>query len=353
MIDGSGRISLDYSPESLERFKIMENFENLRRQGIVELDANWNVKSVASGRQVLIDPKDIRFSQKSVGYMSSDGVNNLDTTGKTARVAPERIVPMDVVVMPDGRLTSVDNRRLAAGQLYEADKVNVVIRGSADPLLPEEVRRFSWEQYDAKTWGDAALIRVFKQGREFRETFRVGSPVMPLIKNAPVDPMYFLIRHLRNAGDKGTEMIIREVRLKLDPGELPSGFAYPVSFLEFVDIFPRVKEWYEPWGIIADVEANNMWSESFGRPLIQFAQAWHEDMLACFVVDGSSDPSVVVINPWQQRMVDGKAERYCMLREQFPNFTAWFDWMRDSELVRDRAADRAEEARDMSAERPR
>ncbi|MDT0140816.1 hypothetical protein Q9R47_24095, partial [Acidovorax sp. PRC11] len=191
MIDGSGRISLDYSPESLERFKIMENFENLRRQGIVELDANWNVKSVASGRQVLIDPKDIRFSQKSVGYMSSDGVNNLDTTGKTARVAPERIVPMDVVVMPDGRLTSVDNRRLAAGQLYEADKVNVVIRGSADPLLPEEVRRFSWEQYDAKTWGDAALIRVFKQGREFRETFRVGSPVMPLIKNAPVDPMYF------------------------------------------------------------------------------------------------------------------------------------------------------------------
>ncbi|MDT0140817.1 hypothetical protein [Acidovorax sp. PRC11] len=148
-------------------------------------------------------------------------------------------------------------------------------------------------------------------------------------------------------------MIIREVRLKLDPGELPSGFAYPVSFLEFVDIFPRVKEWYEPWGIIADVEANNMWSESFGRPLIQFAQAWHEDMLACFVVDGSSDPSVVVINPWQQRMVDGKAERYCMLMEQFPNFTAWFDWMRDSELVRDRAADRAEEARDMSAERPR
>lgn len=145
-------------------------------------------------------------------------------------------------------------------------------------------------------------------------------------------------------------MEIRKVRLKLEPDELPAGFTYPPSFLEFVQVFPDVKEQFDPWGLIADVESNQLWSEAFGQPLVQFAQAWHEDMLACFVVDGSDDSPVVVINPWQQRMVDGKSERYCQLLEQFPNFTAWFDWMRDSELVRDHAKDRAEEAGDSDDE---
>lgn len=37
-------------------------------------------------------------------------------------------------------------------------------------------------------------------------------------------------------------MRIREVRLKLKQDALPEGFAYPVSFLEFVEVFPDVKE---------------------------------------------------------------------------------------------------------------
>ncbi|WCM95108.1 LysM peptidoglycan-binding domain-containing protein [Acidovorax sp. NCPPB 2350] len=173
VIDGNGRVSLDYSPESLERFKIMENFENLRRQGIVELDANWKVTSVASGRQMFIDPMQIRFSQKTVGYVSRDGVNNLDTTGKTARVLPENLPAMEVVVMPDGRLTSIDNRRLTASQLYEAEKVKIVIWGSSDPL-PAGVLgsdRFTWKGQYAETWGEAVLMRMWDQGKEFREAF--------------------------------------------------------------------------------------------------------------------------------------------------------------------------------------
>lgn len=140
-------------------------------------------------------------------------------------------------------------------------------------------------------------------------------------------------------------MQIREVRLKLIEDELPKGFTYPSSFLELVEVFPDVKQQFEPWGLIADVESNRLWSEASGQPLVQFAQAWHEDMIACFLVDGSEDPPVVVINPWRQRMVDGKVEQYCTLLKQFRNFTDWFEWMRDSDLVRDRAADFAEEAR--------
>lgn len=153
-------------------------------------------------------------------------------------------------------------------------------------------------------------------------------------------------------------MHIRELKLKLEPHELPEGFTYPRSFLQFLQDFPEAREQFDPWGLVADVESNQLWSEASGRPLLQFAQAWHEDLLACFVVDGSADPAVVVINPWQQRMVNGKAEQYCMLVEQFPNFEEWLKWMRDSELVRDHAAARAgsvEDVHDVSgsrAERP-
>lgn len=136
-------------------------------------------------------------------------------------------------------------------------------------------------------------------------------------------------------------METRKVKLKLDLDELPGGFVYPASFLEFVDVYPRAEEQFEPWGLTSDAKLNQPYSEMFGKPLVKFAQAWHEDMIACFVVDDLPEPSVIVINPWAQRVIEGKAEQYCMLLRQFPNFTTWFDWMRDSELVRDRAEDRA------------
>lgn len=163
----------------------------LRKQGIVELDANWGIKSVVSGREMFIKPSQVRFTQEWVSYTSSDKVNTLDTTGRTARIAPEQLPAMDVVVMPDGRLTSLDNRRLTAAQLYNAESVKVVIHDSND-MLPDAdtVKRFTWDGNKPTTWSEAAAVRIFKQGSDFRESFRQGSPVVPQVRQAPEDPFY-------------------------------------------------------------------------------------------------------------------------------------------------------------------
>ena len=135
----------DYSSSSVEKFRTFENLEALRRQGIVELDASWNIKSVASGREMLINPREVRFTQEWVSYNSSDKINTLDSTGRDAKVSPEKLPPLDVVVMPDGRLTSMDNRRLAAAYLYDAENVRVTIHASTDRLADTAaVKRFTW-----------------------------------------------------------------------------------------------------------------------------------------------------------------------------------------------------------------
>ena len=140
---------------------------------------------------MFINPNQVRFTQEWVSYISSDKLNTLDTTGRTVRITPEKLPAMDVVVMPDGRLTSLDNRRLTAAQLYDAENVKVIVHAAYDRLLNQKtMERFSSKTYDAKSWSDAAAIRIFKQGPEFRETFRQGSAVIPQVRHAPDEPLY-------------------------------------------------------------------------------------------------------------------------------------------------------------------
>ncbi|GAA4017500.1 RHS repeat-associated core domain-containing protein [Actimicrobium antarcticum] len=185
-----GSVVDDYSLLQLDRFRTMENLEVLRKLGIVELDGHWNIKSVARGQERFIDPRQIRFTQQSAGYTSSDKINTLDTTGPDIKKAPEKIPAMDVVVMPDGRLTSLDNRRLAAAMLYEAGSVRVIIHAADEPL-PAGITtvRFS-KGYPAKTWADAVAIRIYNQGPDFREKYLQGSSEIPLITKAPENSLY-------------------------------------------------------------------------------------------------------------------------------------------------------------------
>jgi hypothetical protein len=130
----------------------------------------------------------------------------LDTTGLTARASPSNIPALDVIVMADGGLTSLDNRRLTAAQLYNAENVQVRIHAYGD-LLPtqtnadmDNIRRLSHQdksgtKWVPESWGDAVEIRMYKQnemsgGKDFFETFRFGSPVIPRIYNAPDTPLY-------------------------------------------------------------------------------------------------------------------------------------------------------------------
>jgi hypothetical protein len=195
-----GQLIEDYSPAQLERFRTIDNFEALRKQGIVELDANWNLKSVASGRELFINPRDIRFTQEWVSYKSSPDENGrrytLDEMGQTARNTPDILPALDVVVMPDGRLTSIDNRRLTAAKGYDAEQVKVRIRAGEDVLTNNEIRRLSWEGpdntiYMPRTWAEAVRTRILKQGPEFNSAFRLGSSEVPRVEYAPRNTIWY------------------------------------------------------------------------------------------------------------------------------------------------------------------
>ena len=135
-------------------------------------------------------------------------------------------------------------------------------------------------------------------------------------------------------------MEIKPVKLKLNSQELPFSFNYPASFDAYVSGHPAIEDELEPWGITADPESNLLYSEQYGRPLVKFAQAWLEDMIACFVVGTGSDPRVVVLNPWADKEVDGEWTKAMQVLEELPNFEAWLEWARNSELVKLYAEDK-------------
>ena len=107
---------------------------------------------------------DVRFSQSTISYHRIDRSTNLpytyDDLVDNMRNYDWRGDSIDVVHMPDGILTSVDNTRLAAAR--EAGiNIQANIHGFNDPL-PDEfylTRRFG----DARTWGEAVLYRIRRQ----------------------------------------------------------------------------------------------------------------------------------------------------------------------------------------------
>jgi hypothetical protein len=130
----------------------------------------------------------------------------------------------------------------------------------------------------------------------------------------------------------------------LSPDNLPVGFAYPESFMHYVDLHPMIERKLDPWGIEADSESNARYSDRCGLPLVQFAQAYQEDMIACFVVGAGDDPKVVVLNPWAQTLINDEWQETCQVLEELPNFEAWLEWARNSQLVKNHAEARAERA---------
>ena len=64
--------------------------------------------------------------------------------------------------MEDNILTSLDNRRLTS--FASANKpIKIIERGFNDPLTPNEVARFTYNNNVPKTYGEAIKIRINKQ----------------------------------------------------------------------------------------------------------------------------------------------------------------------------------------------
>ncbi|WP_429220072.1 RHS repeat-associated core domain-containing protein [Aeromonas veronii] len=132
---------------------------------------------------VHLDPQDIRFSQNSVSFNKTERGSGkpytYDDLVTSMRENGWQGDPIDVVKMPDGGLTSMDNTRVRAAR--EAGvKVQARINDFGRPLTEAERERFTKAGSIPDTWGEAILLRINSQKpKVFAKSNPYGSNVEP------------------------------------------------------------------------------------------------------------------------------------------------------------------------------
>lgn len=86
--------------------------------------------------------------------------------------------PVDVVKMPDGKLTSMDNTRITAAREVGIE-VKATVRGYNEPLTPAIQEARGWQNYS--TWGEAINARIQQQGSKFSTANPYGATQSPRI----------------------------------------------------------------------------------------------------------------------------------------------------------------------------
>ncbi len=89
---------------------------------------------------------------------------------------------VDVVRMPDGKLTSMDNTRITAAREAGID-VRATVRSFDEALTPEIQNARGWGNYS--TWGEAITARINNQSTNFSTANPYGSLQSPRIKGQP------------------------------------------------------------------------------------------------------------------------------------------------------------------------
>lgn len=127
-----------------------------------------------------LDPAEISFSQATVAYQKKNSTLNYDDLVQSMRKDGWQGAPVDVVKMPNGAPTSVDNTRILAAR--EAGiKVEANVRNYNDPISRDQAVRFVLNGKVPKTWGQAVEFRVQKQSqmsgvdKSWSEKFPSGS----------------------------------------------------------------------------------------------------------------------------------------------------------------------------------
>ncbi len=128
---------------------------------------------VNKGGSNTVNPNDIRFSQSSVNG-SAEIVESMRNNGWAGD-------PIDVVRMPDGGLTTIDNTRVVAARQAGID-VQANIHAYDDLLPSEYIDRFTTKKGVPTTWGDTITLRIGKQNATFRNNNSFGSVNMDNIK---------------------------------------------------------------------------------------------------------------------------------------------------------------------------
>ncbi|MGC6177217.1 PAAR-like protein [Lacrimispora sp. 38-1] len=148
------------------------NNQSKSNEPVVKEKNNGGACTKGTGKS--INPNEIRFSQSSV-----NGADDIITSMKKDGWVGD---PIDVVKMPDGSYTTIDNTRVAAAR--EAGiNVQANVHSYNDPLPSNFVNRFTTPKGVPSTWGEATNLRILKQNSAFRGNYPSGSFDMPKMKN--------------------------------------------------------------------------------------------------------------------------------------------------------------------------
>lgn len=118
------------------------------------------------------------------------------------------------------------------------------------------------------------------------------------------------------------------------------GSVPPARYMEMLTATPvhHVIESLDPWFFLSDPQRSAEYcSKALGRLVLPFVQAVEEDMFACFEVTPSTNPSVVVINPWAQDEKEWVKSDVEIKR--LPDYEAWLvyaKWISDNVRERER-----------------
>ncbi|MBK0093653.1 hemagglutinin repeat-containing protein, partial [Erwinia sp. S59] len=135
-----------------------------------------------AGNTFSFDANEIRFSQNTVSYNKTDrdsGVRyTYDDLVSSMKKDGWKGDPVDVVKMPDGNMTSMDNTRINAAR-DAGIKVEANVRNFSDPLPKDMIDsgRFG----PATTWGEAITGRINNQSGGFGKNNPYGSSDAPRI----------------------------------------------------------------------------------------------------------------------------------------------------------------------------
>jgi hypothetical protein len=142
---------------------------------------------------------DIRQSQQSISFAKRDDFGNVKytlddiTRGLRDNPADPRLT-IDVVRMPDGGLTTLDNSRPAVLNAQGGGKIQARIRAYDAPLSEADTFRFTakrdGEVRIPSTWGEAVDYRIWKQGDQFVTRYPNGTGLVPKISGAPAGSIW-------------------------------------------------------------------------------------------------------------------------------------------------------------------
>ena len=135
-----------------------------------------------------IDPHETRFSQKTVSFQKSNRAGGrsytFDDIQGSMRNEGWRHAPIDVVRMPDGQLTSLDNTRLLAAR-GAGIKAQARVHEYDEVMPKREAGRIRGLTQQNATWGQAVEKRISTQRGQFSKMNPNGSMKDPKVTGRP------------------------------------------------------------------------------------------------------------------------------------------------------------------------